>query len=100
MVRPRTVGTHLQRGMKRPSPASLNLSSSVSTEPGRSPSVEGGGVPDPGTSDMSNSSTGWETSRSEEHTSELQSLMRISYAVFCLQKKNKRHIRYQHDQHE
>src|SRR3546814_9908528 len=32
------------------------------------------------------------TARSEEHTSELQSLMRISYAVFCLQKKknNKR----------
>src|SRR3546814_9519542 len=30
------------------------------------------------------------TSRSEEHTSELQSLMRISYAVFCLKKKNKR----------
>src|SRR3546814_1618812 len=34
----------------------------------------------------------WEISdaqlRSEEHTSELQSLMRISYAVFCLQKKN------------
>src|SRR3546814_10873746 len=31
--------------------------------------------------------------RSEEHTSELQSLMRISYAVFCLKKKNK------HDKH-
>src|SRR3546814_10890959 len=29
--------------------------------------------------------------RSEEHTSELQSLMRISYAVFCLKKKNKEH---------
>src|SRR3546814_7035352 len=29
-------------------------------------------------------------SRSEEHTSELQSLMRTSYAVFCLQKKNKK----------
>src|SRR3546814_3697092 len=29
--------------------------------------------------------------RSEEHTSELQSLMRISYAVFCLKKKNKSH---------
>src|SRR3546814_20483671 len=28
--------------------------------------------------------------RSEEHTSELQSLMRISYAVFCLKKKSKR----------
>src|SRR3546814_9897869 len=37
--------------------------------------------------------------RSEEHTSELQSLMRISYAVFCLKKKNKRkHQEYiQHD---
>src|SRR3546814_9626559 len=30
-----------------------------------------------------------ETCRSEEHTSELQSLMRISYAVFCLKKKKK-----------
>src|SRR3546814_1578638 len=29
--------------------------------------------------------------RSEEHTSELQSLMRSSYAVFCLKKKNKSH---------
>src|SRR3546814_2663351 len=29
--------------------------------------------------------------RSEEHTSELQSLMRISYAVFCLKKKKKHH---------
>src|SRR3546814_7423840 len=29
------------------------------------------------------------SARSEEHTSELQSLMRISYAVFCLKKKNK-----------
>src|SRR3546814_5621804 len=29
--------------------------------------------------------------RSKEHTSELQSLMRISYAVFCLKKKNKIH---------
>src|SRR3546814_8376959 len=32
--------------------------------------------------------------RSEEHTSELQSLMRISYAVFCL-KKNKKHTKHQ-----
>src|SRR3546814_3919158 len=32
--------------------------------------------------------------RSEEHTSELQSLMRISYAVFCLKKKKKLIIRY------
>src|SRR3546814_8105014 len=36
--------------------------------------------------------------RSEEHTSELQSLMRISYAVFCLKKKiNKKHtIKHKH----
>src|SRR3546814_7473094 len=31
----------------------------------------------------------WSALRSEEHTSELQSLMRISYAVFCLTKKNR-----------
>src|SRR3546814_5999786 len=52
--------------------------------------------------------------RSEEHTSELQSLMRISYAVFCLKKKktkliqiliralpyiNKRHSKYKIHQH-
>src|SRR3546814_2308368 len=30
--------------------------------------------------------------RSEEHTSELQSLMRISYAVFCLKKKKEQHL--------
>src|SRR3546814_9719226 len=34
--------------------------------------------------------TGDGAGRSEEHTSELQSLMRISYAVFCLQKKQNR----------
>src|SRR3546814_4090290 len=33
---------------------------------------------------------GHELGRSEEHTSELQSLMRISYAVFCLKKKKKK----------
>src|SRR3546814_8445791 len=48
--------------------------------------------------------------RSEEHTSELQSLMRISYAVFCLKKKKttiqyhhkqtlKHHNKYQQNQH-
>src|SRR3546814_2191514 len=40
-----------------------------------------------------------EGGRSEEHTSELQSLMRISYAVFCLKKKNKRHKRENTEQH-
>src|SRR3546814_3554293 len=35
--------------------------------------------------------------RSEEHTSELQSLMRISYAVFCLKKKTKKHHHNKHN---
>src|SRR3546814_5849898 len=34
----------------------------------------------------------WRRARSEEHTSELQSLMRISYAVFCLKKKKKERL--------
>src|SRR3546814_9718372 len=37
---------------------------------------------------------GGKVGRSEEHTSELQSLMRISYAVFCLKKKKKQHNMY------
>src|SRR3546814_4975356 len=36
------------------------------------------------------------TPRSEEHTSELQSLMRISYAVFCLKKKHRINKRRRH----
>src|SRR3546814_2426349 len=35
--------------------------------------------------------------RSEEHTSELQSLMRISYAVFCLKKKKHKHRKIQYE---
>src|SRR3546814_2806360 len=52
------------------------------------------------TGSCSASATTVPSRRSEEHTSELQSLMRISYAVFCLKKKNKQnhtsqqHIRY------
>src|SRR3546814_9065114 len=39
-------------------------------------------------------------SRSEEHTSELQSLMRISYAVFCLKKKKQKQLTHQQDHME
>src|SRR3546814_585620 len=42
-------------------------------------------------SDMKLPEDGFRPLRSEEHTSELQSLMRISYAVFCLKKKNKQY---------
>src|SRR3546814_9686559 len=38
--------------------------------------------------------------RSEEHTSELQSLMRISYAVFCLKKKKTQHKQYNNNNKE
>src|SRR3546814_2520801 len=43
-----------------------------------------------------------QAARSEEHTSELQSLMRISYAVFCLKKKNtiSRHRNPQHQSND
>src|SRR3546814_6031066 len=40
--------------------------------------------------DSANPDAIWIVERSEEHTSELQSLMPISYAVFCLKKKNKK----------
>src|SRR3546814_1234646 len=42
----------------------------------------------PGFSELDFSKLKLAVGRSEEHTSELQSLMRISYAVFCLKKKN------------
>src|SRR3546814_2602812 len=41
----------------------------------------------------------WVGGRSEEHTSELQSLMRISYAVFCLKKKNQHPHPYKQQRH-
>src|SRR3546814_7532296 len=49
------------------------------------------GFPRPGTGDEEENEgrDGGPSDRSEEHTSELQSLMRISYAVFCLKKKKK-----------
>src|SRR3546814_2819761 len=61
----------------------------------------GGGVADPGNMSLPGG-PGYRLSvdervaimrRSEEHTSELQSLMRISYAVFCLKKKKKQNRR-------
>src|SRR3546814_2697426 len=42
----------------------------------------------------------WFVRRSEEHTSELQSLMRISYAVFCLKKKTKIHHHCKTTEHQ
>src|SRR3546814_6198623 len=64
-----------QRSTRR---ATAEANPALHSGPGTHPSVqEEAGLP-----------SGYVT-RSEEHTSELQSLMRISYAVFCLQKKQK-----------
>src|SRR3546814_9295114 len=53
-----------------------------------------GGHPAPGFSaSLPRRSATSSAGRSEEHTSELQSLMRISYAVFCLKKKKKHKIK-------
>src|SRR3546814_10087194 len=43
---------------------------------------------------------GLDVQRSEEHTSELQSLMRISYAVFCLKKKKTHQKLYKHNEEQ
>src|SRR3546814_1644550 len=62
---------------------------------GVTPSIAGSAFIAPGCRIIGDVRIGEETSiwynRSEEHTSELQSLMRISYAVFCLKKKTIEH---------
>src|SRR3546814_2960509 len=60
--------------------------------PGSSTEASASGCSGPPPSGSTTGSAGVDApsaGRSEEHTSELQSLMRISYAVFCLKKKNK-----------
>src|SRR3546814_7041939 len=58
----------------------------------RSEFVKGGGIPD--LIAIYQDASGNAKNRSEEHTSELQSLMRITYAVFCLKKKTKKKADY------
>src|SRR3546814_4476834 len=55
----------------------------------------GGAYRPPPCSRRSDKGLTWAKLRSEEHTSELQSLMRISYAVFCLKKKTKQYYEHQ-----
>src|SRR3546814_8528872 len=68
---------HCLLSSARPSSVKLSIPASIETHPAC-----------PSRSSMSG--------RSEEHTSELQSLMRISYAVFCLKKKTKHIHSYTH----
>src|SRR3546814_9741273 len=70
----RRVGGEIHADLRSDDYVSSVAADAILVGPGRIPRVD----------DM-----GLDAARSEEHTSELQSLMRISYAVFCLKKKNK-----------
>src|SRR3546814_5930222 len=68
--------------VKHPAPVMLDRKADVGARHGEPPhDVEAGGI----------FAFRAAQERSEEHTSELQSLMRLSYAVFCLKKKNTKH---------
>src|SRR3546814_5246760 len=72
------------------SPASIRAWAAAASANGNTRSITGENSPESisGQTLRLSSSATIVLNRSEEHTSELQSLMRISYAVFCLKKKN------------
>src|SRR3546814_2577789 len=94
-------GTALGAGFSSLDPSSSPRSSSSASSPSSgsasesspsSPSVSSvEESSSPSSISSSSSSSSWGGTRSEEHTSELQSLLRNSYAVFCLQKKHITH---------
>src|SRR3546814_4176338 len=73
---------HAGRGSGRARATGRAVQARTAGEPGRAGQATGLA--------MTRKSVGGPGERSEEHTSELQSLMRISYAVFCLKNKNKK----------
>src|SRR3546814_10223246 len=64
-----------------------NSAAQSNASPGRSPFLRNAYWTSSGRPPSTRANSGCCSDRSEEHTSELQSLMRISYAVFCLKKK-------------
>src|SRR3546814_5597786 len=74
------------------SPKRLLMGSALFSAFAFAPAVQAQSVPDPSQSDaaspVQDAPSQGVGDRSEEHTSELQSLMRTSYAVFCLKQKN------------
>src|SRR3546814_2116664 len=77
--------------MSRPACCLVRVSMAAATRPLRVAKLS-----PPGGTSAAGASQKWRhASRSEEHTSELQSLMRLSYAVFCLKKK--KIYKYEHD---
>src|SRR3546814_6138143 len=77
----------VRRGTRRPSSSSCCTSGKGFMVQPRPPSVAWTNARDDGSHQIGGCHGAPPMIRSEEHTSELQSLMRISYAVFCLKKK-------------
>src|SRR3546814_4895540 len=77
--------------MRGSSPCRMNSSSAMAIARRRQSSASQRKLPSTAANALLASRAG---RRSEEHTSELQSLMRISYAVFCLKKKTHKQIKY------
>src|SRR3546814_3405305 len=90
------ISTSRPARLNTPMPAGSSRRAISSPQPDRPRArmTDGSSIPAPSSAMARNAVP----SRSEEHTSELQSLMRISYAVFCLQKKKSKqqHTTTQH----
>src|SRR3546814_10498988 len=87
---PTTASAWRANNSKNPSSLGMSL---LNNRSGPNFLETGGGAEREATGRRAAASAGG-TKRSEEHTSELQSLMRISYAVFCLKKKKKKEYIY------
>src|SRR3546814_4075666 len=87
MVRPERRHTASTMAGSASPPFLRWMSAAISSTESATPSARCSAVPQAGTKPEDSEVEPAGTARSEEHTSELQSLMRISYAVFCLKKK-------------
>src|SRR3546814_7584562 len=85
--------TTLFRSTHRAAQATNPAWDRVPVRPAGWPGVDGRAPGAPGPRETPAAWLAHPAGRSEEHTSELQSLMRISYAVFCLKKKKNKNIR-------
>src|SRR3546814_7021521 len=86
-----TRSNHHRAGSGRRPQAGCDETPDAATEPGFPRARPGDSRPDSASTHVAKLEIR-PIARSEEHTSELQSLMRISYAVFCLQKKNQSNL--------
>src|SRR3546814_8298372 len=83
-----TCALPISKERSSPASAARNSRSSATPAPAPRPIISSRGSAPNGCRSTLPSPPASAAARSEEHTSELQSLMRLSYAVFCLKKKN------------